>query len=410
MDRHGGEIEADVGLGLERGGELGGQPLDCLAVGGPSGHGHVSGRIGHSTILAIPAQHTAQGAAEREAVAADLAPREEAVAVAVHPQAARLQPPQPVVADSSPYGLTPFLETMAGPLLSLDPGLPARLVGLRQRRCPEHPGAHHDNQTCPDHFFHAASSSSLDGSRPRRVTFPGMDPLIADIRRRRLAARRISVLTGAGVSAASGVPTFRGAGGLWRDRQAQQLATREAFEEEPALVWEWYAWRRQVIAGCQPNAAHQAIARWSENPGFTLITQNVDGLHERAGTRNVVRYHGSIWTLRCWARCGAADWDDLSVPLPTVPPRCPACGGLARPGVVWFGEAIPPDALRAAEQATGCELFVSIGTSSVVYPAAGLIAEAKRRGAFTVEINPEPTGAGVDAAIALPAESVLPDL
>ena len=221
-------------------------------------------------------------------------------------------------------------------------------------------------------------------------------------------ARRVTVLTGAGVSAASGVPTFRGAGGLWRNRQAQQLATPEAFEHDPVLVWEWYAWRRQVISACAPNAAHQVIARWSQRPGFTLVTQNVDGLHERAGTRNVIRYHGSIWTLKCAGQCGAPDWDDLAVPLDPLPPRCPQCGALARPGVVWFGEAIPPRALRAAHAATACDVFLSVGTSSVVYPAAGLIEAAKLRGAFTVEINPETTGSEVDVAIARAAEDALP--
>lgn len=231
--------------------------------------------------------------------------------------------------------------------------------------------------------------------------------MIDEVRRRIGAAGRIAVLTGAGVSAASGVPTFRGPGGLWRNRQAQQLATPEAFAQDPMLVWEWYAWRRQVISGCVPNSAHAVIARWSERPGFTLVTQNVDGLHERAGTQNVVRYHGSIWTMKCSADCGAPDWDDLSVPLDPLPPRCPRCGAMARPGVVWFGEPIPPAALRAAQAATACDVFLSIGTSSVVYPAAGLIAAAKARGAFTVEINPETTGSEVDVAIALPAEQAL---
>ena len=231
---------------------------------------------------------------------------------------------------------------------------------------------------------------------------------LEEVRRRIAAAGRITVLTGAGVSAGSGVPTFRGPGGLWRNRQAQQLATPEAFRQDPVLVWEWYAWRRQVISGCAPNAAHEVIARWSERPGFTLVTQNVDGLHERAGTRHVVRYHGSIWTLKCSGECGTPEWDDLNVPLNPLPPRCPRCGALARPGVVWFGEPIPPAALRAAQAATGCDVFLSVGTSSVVYPAAGLIATAKARGAFTVEINPETTAADVDVAIALPAEAALP--
>ena len=210
------------------------------------------------------------------------------------------------------------------------------------------------------------------------------------------------------MSAASGVPTFRGAGGLWKNRQAQQLATPEAFRQDPALVWEWYAWRRQVIAGCQPNAAHRTIGRWSKRPGFTLVTQNVDGLHERSGTRNVIRYHGSIWSMKCSGACGESDWDDLRVPLHPCPPTCPSCGALARPGVVWFGEAIPPAAARAAQAATACDVFLSIGTSAVVYPAAGEFAEARSRGAFTVEINPDTTAAAVDVALAMPAEVALP--
>jgi NAD-dependent deacetylase len=231
---------------------------------------------------------------------------------------------------------------------------------------------------------------------------------LASVRRQLAAASRITVVTGAGVSAASGVPTFRGPGGLWRNRQATQLATPEAFRHDPVLVWEWYAWRRSVIAGCEPNAAHHAIARWSQSPGFTLVTQNVDGLHERAGTRHVVRYHGSIWWLRCTVECGAPDWEDLRVPLDPLPPRCPSCGALARPAVVWFGEPIPPDAARAAHAATACDVFLSIGTSSVVYPAAGLIDEARSHGAFTVEINPSTTEAEVDVAIPMPAEEALP--
>jgi NAD-dependent deacetylase len=195
---------------------------------------------------------------------------------------------------------------------------------------------------------------------------------------------------------------------LWRNRQAQQLATPQAFAQDPVLVWEWYAWRREVIAGCEPNPAHHVIARWSERPGFTLVTQNVDGLHERAGTRNVIRYHGSIWTLTCAAECGCEAWEDLSVPLDPLPPRCSACGGLARPGVVWFGEPIPAAAVRGAGAATTCDLFLSIGTSSVVHPAAGLMAQARATGAFTVEINPEETPAGASLSILMPAETALP--
>src|SRR5512145_3163663 len=142
-------------------------------------------------------------------------------------------------------------------------------------------------------------------------------------------AQRITAITGAGVSAASGVPTFRGAGGLWRTYRAEDLATPEAFARNPTLVWEWYDWRRSLIASCNPNAAHDVLARWSRRDGFTLITQNVDGLHERAGARTL-RLHGSIWELRCTDGCGAQPWEDRRPSLP-LPPRCPTCGALARP-------------------------------------------------------------------------------
>jgi len=227
------------------------------------------------------------------------------------------------------------------------------------------------------------------------------------------AARSIVVVTGSGVSAGSGIPTFRGEHGLWREYRAEDLATPEAFAHNPQLVWEWYDWRRALIAACKPNAAHEILARWSARPGFTLITQNVDGLHELAGTKNVIRFHGSIWELRCAAGCGAPAWENRTAPMPALPPACPACGGLARPGVVWFGETIDPDVLeRSSEAAAGAEVFLSIGTSSLVYPAAGLLNVARRGGAFAAEINPGATGASgdVDLAIAAPAEDALPML
>lgn len=176
-------------------------------------------------------------------------------------------------------------------------------------------------------------------------------------------------------------------------------------------MWEWYAWRRERIAACSPNVAHEVIAEWSRRlSGFTLITQNVDGLHERAGTEHVIRFHGSIWDLQCWNACGAPPWRDEQVPMPELPPRCPSCGGLARPGVVWFGEGIDPDVLRRSEQATRCDLFIVIGTSSLVYPAAGLTNLAASNGAYTVEINPDATesSARVDVSIRAAAEEVLP--
>jgi NAD-dependent deacetylase len=249
----------------------------------------------------------------------------------------------------------------------------------------------------------------------------GFNTSLQMVAERICAARRVTVMTGAGISAASGVPTFRGAGGLWRSFRPEELATADAFARDPKLVWEWYDWRRGLIAKCAPNAAHKMLARWSRQAGFTLITQNVDGLHERAHdlvlserseSKDVIRFHGSIWRLRCWDECGRPEWDDRTVPIDPLPARCPDCGGLARPAVVWFGEPIDPRVLHACDAALDCDVFLSIGTSSVVYPAAGLVHSAKRRGAFTVEINPEATDAApvVDVAIARPAEAALPDL
>ena len=223
----------------------------------------------------------------------------------------------------------------------------------------------------------------------------------------------MTVLTGAGVSAASGVPTFRGAGGLWRSFRAEDLATPEAFERDPALVWEWYEWRRAAIAACSPNAAHDVLARWTrDSVDCTVITQNVDDLHLRAGTERLVRLHGSIWQLACWHRCGVESWRDERVPLAERPARCPACGGLARPGVVWFGESLSPADMNAASNACACDVFIAVGTSAVVYPAAGLIQQARTRGAFTAEINVEATAASsaVDLAVQGGAETVLPTL
>jgi NAD-dependent deacetylase len=215
---------------------------------------------------------------------------------------------------------------------------------------------------------------------------------------------RITVMTGAGVSAASGVPTFRGPGGLWKDFRPESLATAEAFQRDPRLVWEWYDWRRQVLSTKTPNRAHEVLAAWSKRyPNFTLITQNVDGLHERAGTGNVIRFHGSIWEVRCWSECVSSPerwWDD-SVPFARIPPECPHCGGLIRPGVVWFGEGIDPDVMRRSAAAVQCDIFFTIGTSSMVYPAAALAHQAKQRGAYTVEMNIESTPASGELDLAL---------
>lgn len=228
-------------------------------------------------------------------------------------------------------------------------------------------------------------------------------------------ARRVTVVAGAGLSAASGVPTFRGPGGLWKDFRPEELATPEAFRRDPRFVWEWYDWRRKTIAGCKPNRAHEVLAAWSRRfPDFALVTQNVDGLDERAGVRNVLLFHGSLWDLSCWDRCEKAPerWRDETAPFPELPPRCPHCGGLARPGVVWFGEAIDPEILQASRRALDCDVCLVVGTSAVVYPAAGLVLEAAQRGAFTAEINPEPTDLSgeLDLAIAGKAEEVLDEV
>jgi NAD-dependent deacetylase len=225
---------------------------------------------------------------------------------------------------------------------------------------------------------------------------------------------RVTVLTGAGVSAASGVPTFRGPGGLWRQYRPEDLATPEAFARDPRLVWEWYDWRRQQIAACQPNAAHDLLARWTATrPGTTLVTQNVDGLHERAGATGVLRLHGSIWDVRCARGCprGRAGRRDDTVPMPNLPPRCAHCGAPERPGVVWFGEPLDREILgRAAEAAAKSDVFLTVGTSAVVFPAAGLVLEAKRAGATTIEVNPDetPMAPFLDVAVRQPAESFLP--
>ena len=235
------------------------------------------------------------------------------------------------------------------------------------------------------------------------------------VRDRLRSAGKITVLTGAGVSAASGIPTFRGADGWWRRVRAETLATPEAFASDPKLVWEWYDWRRQMIASARPNRAHEVLAGWTQlHTGVSLITQNVDGLHERAGAERIIRLHGSIWHLRCWQSCerGRDGWHDETAPLPSLPPSCPHCYGLARPGVVWFGEALDPRVLDAATTACAADVFLIVGTSAVVYPAAGLLPIAARHGAFTVEINTEPTEASrlVDVSLQGRAEELLEDL
>jgi NAD-dependent deacetylase len=203
----------------------------------------------------------------------------------------------------------------------------------------------------------------------------------------------VLVLTGAGVSAESGVPTFRGPGGWWRQRHFSELATPVAFAREPRTVWDWYLERRAAVRQCQPNAAHAALAAWSHRvregrpPAGRLVTQNVDGLHERAGHLDVVRYHGSLWRTLC-SGCGAGR-DDESLSYPELP-RCGACGAPERPGVVWFGEPIPETAAGEAQDAAlRADCVLVVGTTGAVQPAAGLVSAARSRGAAVIEVNPD---------------------
>jgi NAD-dependent deacetylase len=224
-------------------------------------------------------------------------------------------------------------------------------------------------------------------------------------------ASRIAVLTGAGISAESGIPTFRGPGGLWRSFRPEDLATPEAFACDPKLVWEWYDWRRGLIARAEPNAGHLALVDLeSRAADFTLVTQNVDGLHDRASSRGVLKVHGDIWDVRC-AECGH-ERRDLRTPLPKLPPRC-ACGGIERPGVVWFGEGLPAWVWTEAQRAVReCGVLLVVGTSAVVYPAAGLVELAKSAGARVIEVNvaETPVSGIVDVSLRGAAAEILPRL
>jgi NAD-dependent deacetylase len=231
-----------------------------------------------------------------------------------------------------------------------------------------------------------------------------------DARKAVLSAGRIAVLTGAGVSAESGIPTFRSNGGFWRNNRFQDLATPHGFARDPKFVWQWYEERRRGIAAARPNAGHEALARMEQRtPEFTLITQNVDGLHEAAGSKNVIRLHGDIWTLRC-TKCGHERVDRGA--LTELPPYC-ECGGMLRPGVVWFGEDLPPGAMEGAGEAVRqAEVLIVAGTSAQVYPAASLIPLALRSGATVIEINPEETdfSGGVTIALRGSSAGILPRL
>lgn len=217
---------------------------------------------------------------------------------------------------------------------------------------------------------------------------------------------RVAVLTGAGISAGSGIPTFRGAAdALWSRYRPEDLATPGAFKRDPELVWRWYDWRRGLIAAAEPNPAHRALAALQTKTDLVLVTQNVDGLHQRAGSREVIEFHGSIWTLRCTA-CGR-QVEDHRVPLP-IPPLCSDCGALLRPGVVWFGEGIDPAvAARSQAAATACGLMVVVGTAGAVHPAAGLVSVARRAGARVLEFNLEPGGVTHLADVFVPGDATV---
>ncbi len=224
-------------------------------------------------------------------------------------------------------------------------------------------------------------------------------------------ARHIVALTGAGVSAESGIPTFREAQtGLWARYDPQALASPEALARNPGLVWAWYTWRRSLVQQAQPNAAHHALAAMERlAPHFTLITQNVDGLHQHAGSRAVIELHGNIMRTVCTAnRHLVTAWEP---PPEGEAPRCPQCGSVLRPDVVFFGESLPPQALQAAlEAAQHADVLLVIGTSGVVYPAAALPGLAKEHGAFIAEINPQPTPLSdlADVTLRAPAGEILP--
>ncbi|HEX2061528.1 MAG TPA: NAD-dependent deacylase [Thermoanaerobaculia bacterium] len=213
--------------------------------------------------------------------------------------------------------------------------------------------------------------------------------------------RRVVVMTGAGVSADSGIPTFRGPGGLWRNFHPEELATPQAFGRDPQLVWEWYEWRRGLIREAKPNAAHEALARL---PGALIVTQNVDGLHARAGSRDIVELHGNIFRVRC-VREGRPRMHEEA--FPDLPPRCD-CGALLRPDVVWFGEALPEEGMaRAVSELHRADLLLVIGTSGVVYPAAGLV---QLHEGLSIEINPDTSNSRCTFAIPARAAEATPQI
>ena len=239
-------------------------------------------------------------------------------------------------------------------------------------------------------------------------------PFTPELVRRLAEADRVAVLTGAGISAESGIPTFRDPGGLWQRFRPEELANVRAFLNNPVLVQGWYAHRRRLAGETEPNAGHCALAELEGLvPHFTLVTQNVDDLHRRAGSLNVIELHGNITRSHC-IDCGEAAGEEELAPLAEgTPARCRACGGLVRPDVVWFGEMLPEGAMEAAaEAARAADVFLSIGTSAVVYPAAGLPLLAAESGAYAAEVNVERSAVAdrMHEVVIGPSGAVLPEL
>ncbi len=204
-------------------------------------------------------------------------------------------------------------------------------------------------------------------------------------------AKKVAILTGAGISAESGVPTFRGRGGLWQKHRADELATPEAFRKDPVLVWKFYDYRRQLISKVKPNKAHKILAEWENSFENTeIVTQNIDGLHQKAGSRKMIELHGNLWEAICLKENKVFEFKEN--PIKTFPPKCPDCGGLIRPNVVWFGESLSQEILeRAFDLFESADVAIVIGTSSIVYPAAYLPQITKKQGGHIIEVNIEET-------------------
>lgn len=264
------------------------------------------------------------------------------------------------------------------------------------------------SQSTPDSLDSLPSNQSVTDDQ---ALLAALAPALSVLR----SANAICILTGAGISAESGIPTFRDKQtGLWERYRAEDLASIDAFERDPALVWSWYQWRRELVQDKVPNPAHHALAQWqqhSHNLGqqLTVITQNVDDLHEQAGSE-VTHLHGELWKNHC-SGCGG-EYPSTVEPTHRDLIQCPHCGGLIRPSIIWFGEMLPEQAWQTAQDAAlNCQVFVSIGTSSLVYPAAGLAQLAKQNAATVIEINPNPTtNPLVDIQLPYPAGMLMPVL